>query len=403
MVHGTPKRHRFGFKAWLPTIGLAFAAFIFNTSEFLPVGLLPNIAESLGEPESQTGLIITVYAWVVALMSLPLTVLTAKLERRRLLLALLVLFAASHFIVLWADSFVKLMGARVCVAFTHSIFWSIMTPLAARTAPFGKEAAGLAAVSGGSILATILGVPMGTKLGFLVGWQGAFFVVGIGAALAWFFILAVLPVCKSDRAGSLKSLPDLLRRLGLVQLYFLTAVVILGQFTAYSYISPVLIYEGGMSESAAVTVLFVFGFAGIAGIIFGSKTVDKYQSVTVVFPMMLLSVCLALLTPLARHWYELLTMVAFWGIAMSIMALAFQTTLLRQARDAADVATSLYSGIFNIGIGGGAFLGSHVANWWGYGSVGYVGAGLVAVCALFCIAVWALTGHCILRNTPKEQ
>ena len=88
-----PQRHKFGFKAWLPTIGLAFAAFVFNTSEFLPVGLLPNIAESLHETTSQTGLIITVYAWVVALMSLPLTVMTAKLERRKLLLALLLLLA----------------------------------------------------------------------------------------------------------------------------------------------------------------------------------------------------------------------------------------------------------------------------------------------------------------------
>ena len=136
----TPQQHKFGFKAWIPTIGLAFAAFVFNTSEFLPVGLLPNIAESIHESVSKTGLIITVYAWVVSLLSLPLTILTAKLERRRLLLWLIVIFALSHFVVLWADTFEKLMGARVCVAVTHSIFWSIMTPLAARVAPFGKQA-----------------------------------------------------------------------------------------------------------------------------------------------------------------------------------------------------------------------------------------------------------------------
>ena len=119
----TPQQHKFGFKAWIPTIGLAFAAFVFNTSEFLPVGLLPNIAESIHESVSKTGLIITVYAWVVSLLSLPLTILTAKLERRRLLLWLIVIFALSHFVVLWADTFEKLMGARVCVAVTHSIFW----------------------------------------------------------------------------------------------------------------------------------------------------------------------------------------------------------------------------------------------------------------------------------------
>ena len=115
-----PQQHKFGFKAWIPTIGLAFAAFVFNTSEFLPVGLLPNIAESIHESVSKTGLIITVYAWVVSLLSLPLTILTAKLERRRLLLWLIVIFALSHFVVLWADTFEKLMGARICVAVTHS-------------------------------------------------------------------------------------------------------------------------------------------------------------------------------------------------------------------------------------------------------------------------------------------
>lgn len=191
----TPQQHKFGFKAWIPTIGLAFAAFVFNTSEFLPVGLLPNIAESIHESVSKTGLIITVYAWVVSLLSLPLTILTAKLERRRLLLWLIVIFALSHFVVLWADTFEKLMGARVCVAVTHSIFWSIMTPLAARVAPFGKQAFGLAAVMGGSIVATVLGVPIGTHLGQQVGWQGSFFIVGMAAVLVWviiFFLAACL-------------------------------------------------------------------------------------------------------------------------------------------------------------------------------------------------------------------
>ncbi len=399
----TPVKHRFGFKAWLPTIGLAVAAFVFNTSEFLPVGLLPNIAESLHETDSQTGLVITVYAWVVALMSLPLTVLTAKLERRKLLLALLAIFAASHFVVLWVNDFVQLMGARILVAFTHSIFWSIMTPLAARTAPLGKGASGLAAVSGGTIAATILGVPLGTQLGFITGWREAFFIVGMGALLVLIYVFFILPECKSDRAGSLKSLPILFRRPGLVQLYVLTAVVILGQFTAYSYISPILIHEGGLTESAAVSVLFVFGTAGIAGIIAGAKTAVKYKSATLVLPMLAMTLCLSLLTPLASHWILLLTLCAFWGASMSLFSLALQTTLLRFASDAADVATALSSGIFNIGIGGGALLGSHVSLLFGFGAVGYVGAALIFICAVPCLFLWIATGNCMLGGEPASE
>ena len=266
-----PQRHKFGLQAWLPTIGLAFAAFVFNTSEFLPVGLLPNIAESIGESVSKTGLIITVYAWVVSLLSLPLTIVTAKLERRKLLLWLIFIFALSHFLVLWADTFEKLMGARICVAVTHSVFWSIMTPLAARVAPFGRQSLGLAMVMGGTIVATVMGVPLGTRLGQIVGWQGAFFIIGLAAAVIWLVIYFVLPVCESNRAGSLKSLPDLFRRPALVQLYLLTLVVILGQFTVYSYISPILTTVTGMAESETVTVLFVFGISGIIGTILSTR------------------------------------------------------------------------------------------------------------------------------------
>lgn len=195
----TPQQHKFGFKAWIPTIGLAFAAFVFNTSEFLPVGLLPNIAESIHESVSKTGLIITVYAWVVSLLSLPLTILTAKLERRRLLLWLIVIFALSHFVVLWADTFEKLMGARVCVAVTHSIFWSIMTPLAARVAPFGKQAFGLAAVMGGSIVATVLGdrnpSRTASRLAGILLHRG----YGSGIGLGHYFFLAACLYQQSSR------------------------------------------------------------------------------------------------------------------------------------------------------------------------------------------------------------
>ena len=391
-----PQQHKFGFKAWIPTIGLAFAAFVFNTSEFLPVGLLPNIAESIDESVSKTGLIITVYAWVVSLLSLPLTILTAKLERRRLLLWLIVIFALSHFVVLWADTFEKLMGARICVAVTHSIFWSIMTPLAARVAPFGKQAFGLAAVMGGSIVATVLGVPIGTHLGQQVGWQGSFFIVGMAAVLLWVIIFFSLPVCTSNRAGSLKSLPSLFKRPALVQLYLLTMVVILGQFTVYSYITPILMNVGHLSENATVWFLFIFGIAGIIGTVISSRTVDKHRSGTLVIPMLIMTVCVGLLTVTSSHFGVLVILGTFWGASMTAISMAFQTLLLDTARDAADVATSMFSGIFNIGIGGGAFIGSRVSAEFGFAAVPYVACALIGVCVLACAAIWLKRGSAIL-------
>lgn len=398
-----PQPVKYGFRAWLPIIGLAFAAFVFNTSEFLPVGLLPNIAEHLNETVSFTGLVITGYAWVVAVMSLPLTVITAKLERRKLLLALIAVFALAHFAVIVADTFERLFAARVAVALTHSIFWSIMTPLAARMAPRGKRAVGLAAVMGGTIVATVLGVPIGTQLGHMFGWQEAFFIIGIAAALVFALIWLVLPECVSTHAGSLKSLPVILKRPALIQLYCLTAVTVLGQYTAYSYISPILQSVGGFADGDVVTTLFVFGIAGIIGTVLSSKLVERYPSGALVAPLIAISACLFLIIPTCHHFGVLMGVVVIWGAAMTAVCMAFQTMLLNAAPDAADIAASLYSGIFNIGIGGGAFLGSRILSASGYEPIVWTGASIVALSALSTLFVWWRTGSAALKGPAPAE
>ncbi len=394
-----PKPVKYGIRAWLPIVGLAFAAFVFNTSEFLPVGLLPDIAGDLGETVAFTGLVITGYAWVVALMSLPLTIATAKLERRKLLLCLIAVFALAHFVVLWAESFEKLFAARIAVALTHSIFWSIMTPLAARMAPRGKRALGLAAVMGGTIVATVLGVPIGTQLGHMFGWQEAFFIIGIAAALVFALIYFVLPECASNRAGSMKSLPVILKRPALIQLYCLTAVTVLGQYTAYSYISPILQTVGGFGETDVVTTLFVFGIAGILGTVLSSKLVERFPSGSLAVPLIVIAASLFLIVPLCGHFGLLMALVVAWGAAMTAVCMAFQTMLLNAAPDAADIAASLYSGIFNIGIGGGAFIGSGILRVSGYEPIAYAGGAIVAVSAISTIVVWLRTGSAVLKSS----
>ncbi len=399
----TPVLHQTGVRAWLPIIALAFAAFVFNTSEFLPVGLLPDIAKSLHETVPFTGLILTGYAFVVAVMSLPLTILTARFERRKLLLVLLFIFSLCHFVVPWVESFESLFAARVGVALTHSIFWSIMTPLAARVAPHGKRATGLAAVMGGTIVATVMGVPIGTNLGHLFGWHMAFFLIGVGSALVFVVIFLVLPHCEATHAGSLKSLPVILKRPGLQQLYFLTVVTVLGQFTAYSYLNPVLAAAGGLDQSMIVVMLFVFGFAGVIGTAVASKTVDKHCAGTLTGAMTIVCLSLALLVLCAKTTVSLTILVICWGAAMTAVCLAFQTMLLTVAPDAADVAASLYSGIFNVGIGGGAFIGSRVSEAVGFIPVPFVGAAIVGVSLLSLLIVKLKTGSWTFSAPPVRE
>ena len=213
----------------------------------------------------------------------------------------------------------------------------------------------------------------------------------------------MLPECVSTHAGSLKSLPVILKRPALIQLYCLTAVTVLGQYTAYSYISPILQSVGGFADGDVVTTLFVFGIAGIIGTVLSSKLVDRYPSGALVAPLIAISACLFLIIPTCHHFGVLMGVVVIWGAAMTAVCMAFQTMLLNAAPDAADIAASLYSGIFNIGIGGGAFLGSRILSASGYEPIVWTGASIVALSALSTLFVWWRTGSAALKGPAPAE
>ncbi len=378
--------------AWPRVVTLAIAAFIFNTTEFVPVGLLSDIAESFHMQTAQVGIMLTIYAWVVAVMSLPFMLLTSQMERRKLLICLFVLFIASHVLSFLAWNFTVLVISRIGIAFAHAIFWSITASLAIRLAPAGKRAQALSLIATGTALAMVLGLPIGRVVGQYFGWRTTFFAIGMGALITLLCLIKLLPKLPSEHSGSLKSLPLLFRRPALMSLYVLTVVVVTAHYTAYSYIEPFVQNVAGLSANFATVLLLILGGAGIIGSLVFGKLGNRHASSLVSIAIALLVVCLLLLLPAADSEAHLAILSIFWGIAIMVIGLGMQVKVLALAPDATDVAMALFSGIFNIGIGAGALVGNQVSLHWSMSAIGYIGA--IPACAAL---VWAVL---IFRKWP---
>lgn len=375
-------------RQWLPLIGLTCAAFIFNTSEFMPIGLLTDIAASFHISEAATGVMISVYAWGVMLLSLPLMVFASRFDLRRLLLAVIALFSCGQFLSAVAPTFLILVLARLVVAAAHAIFWSIASVMAARLVDTEHGALALSMVATGSSIAQIFGLPLGRAIGLAVGWRMTFCVVGAVSATVLVYQAVVFPAMPAGERFTLGQLPSLMRNRVLLALYAVTIFMSCSYYVGYSYIEPFMQQVAHLDAAVITMALTVFGFAGLLGSISFSRFFDGRRFGFLLTMIGGLALSLLLMRAASISLVTVFALCVLWGLCATAFNVAFQAEVISFTQASASaVAMSIFSGLFNLGIGCGTAIGGAVVLRGGIASIGYVGAA-IGVLGVICTVTW---------------
>lgn len=373
----------------LSLAGIAVAAFVFNSSEFMPVSLLTDIGASFGTDEATTGLLVSVYAWAVMVLSVPLMIAATRLEFRRLMLVVVAVFLAGQVLTALSVSYAMMMAARLVVACAHAVFWAIAAPVAVRLMSASKRSVALSAVVTGSAVAMIVGLPLGRAIGLIAGWRLTFAVVAGVTALLLAYLAIMLPWIPGAEKFGLSQFPELFRNKALVALFVLTALYATGYYTGYSYIEPFLLQIGAFSEDAVTLTLSVFGIAGVVGSTVCAKLYPRFRFPYLCVITIGVALALLLMFPAALGGVAaVFAACALWGVCATSCSVVYQAEIINVSTPETEtVAMAFFSGIFNFGIGTGAFVGGKTIGVAGMAGVFAVGGAIGVVAALFCVFV----------------
>ena len=359
---------------WVGLLVLACAIFVSVTSEFLPTGLLPDIAAELHVSASQVGFLVTVFAGTVVLSTTPLAALTRNFSRKSLVVVVLLVIAASGVLAAVAPTYAVLVVARVIGGLAHGLFWAVVGAYAAHLVPKHQIGRAVAITSGGGTAAFVLGVPLGTALGHAFDWRLAFAALAVIIVVLTVLVIRYLPPVDHRvplKTGEIavpmsrdRSLP------GVVVLCIVIIVIMMGHYIFYTYIAPWLIDEVGFDESAVAPLLFLFGGAGAIGLALAGLVADRFPRYGFVA-----TAAVAVLPVLVFVFFPhspviVIIALVVWGIAFGGLPAMLQTRMLHTASARLrDLAAALFTTSFNLAIGTGALVGGLILDRSGYGAL----------------------------------
>ena len=364
-----------------PLLALAVAAFGIGTTEFIIMGLLPDLARDFSVSIPKAGTLVSAYALSVTIGSPLLVLLLAKVDRKRALILLMSLFILGNTACALAPTFGLLLSARILTALMHGSFFGIGSIVAANVVPREQRARAVAIMFSGLTLANVLGVPAGTALGQAFGWRAAFWAIvpiGLVAAIG---VWRLVPHQHAEPVHVMNELRSVARKE--VLLVLSTSVLSsTAMFCVLTYITPILEVVTHISPHGVAGVLVVFGIAITIGNLVGGILADRHGITAVIFGFVIL-VLLFLLFPWAeRHVGTCIAVIAIWGALHFAVGAPLQTRVVDQAKGAQNLASTLNQGAFNLGNALGATLGAGVlTRGYGYSDLAYASAVVAGVAA----------------------
>ncbi|MGS0743135.1 MFS transporter [Glaciimonas sp. GG7] len=341
----------------LPLFALAIAAFGIGTTEFVIMGLLPNVARDLGVSIPAAGMLVTGYALGVTIGAPIIAIVTANLPRRTALLSLMGLFLVGNVLCALSPNYAVLMVARVVTAFCHGAFFGIGSVVAAGLVAPNKRAQAIALMFAGLTLANVLGVPFGTALGQLLGWRSTFWAVTVIGVLAVIALAMWLPKQIVMQKTSLLQEFRVLADRQVLMVLAISALASASLFSVFTYITPILEDVTGLTPHAVTLVLLIFGVGLTVGSALGGKLADWRLLPSLIAFLIALAIVLTIFSVTMHTPVAAAVTIFVWGVLAFAIVPPLQVLVVNRASEAPNLAATLNQGAFNLGNATGAWVG----------------------------------------------